>query len=251
MELPTDWSQIPLDLYLELRKVKVEDFQGVTGMMIEILSIVSGEDVEVIEEMPTKKIKRLYDQISFIHDTPNSKPLQRIELGGVEYRYKGMSLTLGEYIDLLSWNEGDIDADLIAAALYRRTRIGDWGELVFEPRVYNERDRADLFLALPTTKVWGVVNDFREFNGMIRDKYGDLFPEPEPEEKEEGDGKPQRRTLGSQGAAERQKAIKLHQWQKFVHDLCGGDVTKRLEVLRTPVIYIFNTLGMAHDLKEN
>lgn len=250
MELPENWSQVSLETYLEIRRISGEDFKGVTSLMVEVLSIVSGEDSEVIADMKVKEIKKLYDKVAFVQEQPRIRVCKEITVAGQKFRFKGMGLTLGEYIDLVGWNEGEIKADLMAAALYRKTKKGRWGETVWEPRDYDLRERADLFLDLPVSQVWGVVNEFREFNVMIREKYGDLFPEPETEEPEEAEAGVKRRTIGSQHNEAKERARKLHQWQKLVHDLCGGDITKRLEVLRTPVIYVFNIMGMNHDLKD-
>lgn len=251
MDLPKSWSDITVELYAELQQVRAENFKGVTGMMVEVLSILSGEDVEVIEEMPTRRIKKLYDSVAFIQSPPRVRPAREFDLNGLQLRYKGMGLTLGEYIDLVGWNTGIVQAEYIAATLYRRVRLGDWGEDLFEPRVYDLEERATAFAAMPVSKVWGCVNDFRDFNTMIREKYGELFPSEEPEEDEGDEPKENRRTIGSQANEAKERARKLHQWQKLVHDLCGGDITKRSEVLKTPVIYVFNTMGMTHDLKES
>lgn len=254
MELPKKWSDISLETYLEIRAINAAEFQGMSRMMVETLSILSGESVEEIDELEVKQIKKLYESVRFVNDTPRAKVQNSIELEGESLFYKGMGLTLGEYIDLLGWNSGEIKADLIAALLYRRTRINEWGEVEFQPRNYNVSERAEKIRGLSVAHVWGCVNAFRDFNTMIREKYGDLFPEPEQGEiegEEEEKKVSKRRTIGEQKHEAKEKALQTHQWIKFVDDLCGGDITKRDEVLRTPVIYVFNIMGMKHDLKES
>lgn len=248
MKLPQSWNDITVAQYRELREANASEFSGLVGMMAEVLAILTEtEPGDILSAYRPRKIREFYAKVEFIHRPPN--PKLRHEIG--EYRYKGTTgLTLGEYIDLLSWNESS-KGEYFAALLYRKTRQGSWGETEMEPRVYDLEERAREFDDMTISQVWGCVNDFRAFNERLREAFKDIFPMPDADEEEpEEESKAERRTISSMRDQAREEARKRHQWQKLVHDLCDGDITKRTEVLKTPVIYVFNVLGMQHDLKD-
>lgn len=253
MNLPQKWSEIPLETYLELRGISGDNFNGMTSYMVEVISILSGEDVEDIFDRGLSKVKELYERVSFVNSPPVTKVKKTLEVGGLKLTYKGMRITFGELIDLSKWNEGEGQPHKMAATLYRQTRVGEWGQLEFEPRVYNTEERAAHFLSLSTYEVWGVVEEFRRFNNQIREKYEDLFKE-DPEEEDPSEyiegAEKEVLTIQSVRAAALEKAKKHHQWQSLVFELAGKDITKINEVLKTDAIVVLNMLAMIHDTKQ-
>lgn len=258
MRLPANWNEITVSTFLELRDLKSEDFGSVSEMMLEVIAVLSGDDPDDLGELPSRKVKELYQRAAFIHKMPRSRAPQQIEINGEKFTYKGIdSISLSEWIDLTEWNEENPDEEKevelhkMAALLYRKTRLGEWGETIFEPRVYDLEGRAREILEQPLPVAWGVVNDFRNWNESVRSTYEGLFTDPDDDEDDDPeDETPDRRTIGKMKAEALKKAKKKHQWQKLVHDFSGGDITKRVQVLQTPAIYVLNVLAMHHDLNE-
>lgn len=250
LNLPRGWSEVTVEAYAEMVELQ-DEAPGVYGFMTGVLSILSGEDEEDIGDRSAKEVRRLFESVGFLKRPTQSAPARTLKVGEDVLTYKGVnSITLGELIDLTEWNASEVNLSKMAALMYRKTKAGEWGETIVEPRVYNLEERARLIGEKSVAEVRGVLLDFRSFNEMIRQEYAPIFTQPESEEEEEADEMPDiRNNYREKLQKQKEEAAKKHGWLRLVHEMCGDDVTKSREVLNTSAIYILNIMAMKHDLK--
>ena len=155
-------------------------------------------------------------------------------------------LTLFEYIDLdYFFNENYLkNIDKICAILYRQAKTNRWGEEILEPYDYDINIRADKFLDLPITDVYGIINEFLKFRENFLDVYANLFGEVDEITEED------RATLDVEEIKEieQEKKESKWSWERMLYGLTNGDITKTEAVGALPLVYVFNVLGMKKEL---
>jgi hypothetical protein len=156
-------------------------------------------------------------------------------------------LCLFEYIDLDYYfnNNYHTNLDKICAILYRQSNVNEWGEVVLEPYEYDINVRADKFLDLPITEVYGIVAEFLKFKENFLDVYSNLFNEAEDELTEDD-----KAAMEPDEIKEVEAEVKINKWswERMIYGLTNGDITKTEAVGALPLTYVFNILGMKKEL---
>lgn len=116
--LPDGWHEVSISTYKEL--ANLDTFEG-NHKVIELISILSNQDVEDIRTMNPNDFERILKQVEWTGQLPNTEYKTQITIDEVDYYLvKLKSLTVGEWIDLDTWCENSIEnMHKILALLYR------------------------------------------------------------------------------------------------------------------------------------
>jgi hypothetical protein len=243
MKLPKSWSEITIEQFIELSNLDASI--GSYSYNSEALSVLSDTSIEEIEDIDIEDMANIMLELNWAKSQP--KNFYRNELLGMVVKPIS-KLTLFEYIDLEHYFANDYVKNLaiIAGIRYKRTEVDKFSNLIYEPYSYSPKDRQDLFLELPVTEVYGLINEFLQFRDNFLKTYENLFnPEGEedltPEEKLEMDPEEVKEI-------EQTKKSTKWSWELMIYNLCGGDLTKYEALGELPLVLVFNMLGMKKEL---
>lgn len=228
------YHKLTLEQFLELREVEKVEYDSNIDKLIDVISIIEDCDPETLTELSLSELDKRFKANDFVLNEPPK--MFRKEIEG--YNFKELStLTLAEYIDLSHYFQEDYIDNLptICGILYRRGgACQEWGHPKIEPYEYDPVERGKMFLSLPVTYTYGIIQEFIKFKEDFEDTYAPLF-EPEFDEDEEYEPT-------EEDKIEEEK--KKFSWEHFVYNLCDGDLTKSNNVLNLGLIYVFNMLAM-------
>ncbi len=243
INLPKQWSQVTLEQFIEFNGIAKD--QGAYYYNSEALSILSNEPIEVIEDLDVDELTELIKENSWCASEPSKK--YKHELLGMKFK-PFSKLTLYEYIDLDYYFINDYINNLanICAICYRQTRVNEWGEQVMEPYDFDCTIRAEKFLDLPITDVYGILQEFIKYRDNFLKNYENLFSgeldeELSDEERQEMDPEEIKEI-------EKEQAQTKWSWEQTIYNLTKGDITKSDKVGALPLIYVFNILSMKKEL---
>ena len=240
--LPKQWSDISLEQFIEISDI--EKSLGSSHYNAEIISILTDVSIDEVDELDIDELTELVAQFKWSNTQP-SKQYKHEVLG---MKIKPLSkLCLFEYIDLdYYFNDNYLtNLDKICAILYRQSKVNEWGEVVLETYDYDIHLRADKFLDLPITEVYGIVNEFLKFRDNFLEVYKNLFGEAEDELTAED-----KAAMDPDEIKEVEKEVKNNKWswEHMIYGLTNGDITKSEAVGSLPLTYVFNMLGMKKEL---
>ena len=238
LKLPQQWNQISVEQFLELRSLSSED--GMFNYQIDVLSALTDSDISDFEDLDIDELGKLTEQIKWIQSEPSRRYKNKID----NYVLKPYSkLSLGEFIDLeyyFSNNYLDHFCHILAL-LYRRTSKNVYGDDIIEPYEYSPRDRLDWYLDYPITDVYGLIPEYIKFRENFTNTYTNLLADVVPDDEvleDEDEIKEQKREQ------QRQKFA----WESTIMALCNDDLSKFNDILKMPVVLVFNILGMKKTL---
>jgi len=207
---------------------------------IDVLSALTDSDISDFEDLDIDELGKLTEQIKWIQSEPSKRYKNKID----NYVLKPYSkLSLGEFIDLeyyFSNNYLDHFCHILAL-LYRRTSKNVYGDDIIEPYEYSPRDRLDWYLDYPITDVYGLIPEYIKYRENFTNTYTNLLADvvPDDEVLEDADEiKEQKREQ------QRQKFA----WESTIMALCNDDLSKFNDILKMPVVLVFNILGMKKTL---
>lgn len=239
--LPKKWSDISVDKFIEISDIDKE--LGPWHYNSEILSIITDEPIETIEDLEIDILNAYIDQCKWAMSQPSKQ--YKHNLLGMQIKPLA-KLSLFEYIDLdYFFNNNYLkNIDKICAILYRQVKTNRWGEEILEPYDYDINIRADKFLDLPITDVYGIIHEFLKFRENFLDVYANLFGEVDEITEED------RATLDVEEIKdlEQEKKESKWSWERMLYGLTNGDITKTEAVGALPLTYVFNVLGMKKEL---
>lgn len=242
MQLPTTWSNISVGQYAELKGLEASSFDSAFDYNLEMLSILTDTDINDIEDLDFDEMTAIISELSWINREPNRPINRKIS----DLHYIGFQhLKVGEFIDLEYYFTNNYHKHLteICAVVYRKSKLNEWGNVVFEPYTYDLNDRKVLFNELPCTDVYGIVKDYILFRDNFMNAYINLFQEPATDEIEED--------LTDEDKEEIKKEDQLNKWswEKTLYILANEDITKIDDVLNMNLIFAFNMLSMKTELQ--
>lgn len=243
MLLPKQWSEITVEQFIEISEIDKE--QGSYYYNTEVLSIICNEPSEVIDNLDIDEMFKIVSQCKWALSQPSKN--YKHELLGMKAKPLN-KLCLYEYIDLDYYFTHNYITNIanICAILYRQSKINEWGEEILEPYEYDCTIRADKFLDLPITDVYGIINEFLKFRDNFLNTYKNLFqgeelPELTAEEKAE-------LTPEELKDEEDSKKDSKWSWERMIYGLCNNDLTKSDKIGGLPLTYVFNMMGMKKEL---
>ena len=242
MLLPKQWSDITLDQFIEINQIDKD--QGANGFNSDLLAIVTDMTYDEIDELDLDEMVQMVADMKWSNTQPSKQ--YKHELLGM--KIKPLSkLCLFEYIDLdYYFNDNyHTNLDKICAILYRQSNVNEWGEVVLEPYEYDINVRAEKFLDLPITEVYGIVAEFLKFREIFLDVYKNLFGEAEEELTADD-----KAAMEPDEIKEVEAEVKNNKWswERMIYGLTDGDITKSEAVGALPLTYVFNMLGMKKEL---
>ena len=242
MYLPKKWSNISLEQFIEISEIDKE--QGANGYNSDLLAIVTDMSYDEVDELDIDEMVQMVADMKWANTQPSKQ--YKHELLGM--KIKPLSkLCLFEYIDLdYYFNDNyHTNLDKICAILYRQSNVNEWGEVVLEPYEYDINVRAEKFLDLPITEVYGIVSEFLKFKENFLDVYSNLFNEAEDELTEDD-----KAAMEPDEIKEVEAEVKTNKWswERMIYGLTNGDITKTEAVGALPLTYVFNILGMKKEL---
>lgn len=242
MQLPTSWSNISVSQYAELKGLEAGSFDSAFDYNLEMLSILTDTDINDIEDLDFDEMTGIINELSWINREPNRPVNRKIS----DLHYIGFQhLKVGEFIDLEYYFTNNYHKHLtdICAVVYRKSKLDEWGNVVFEPYSYDLNDRKELFNELPCTDVYGIVKDYILFRDNFMNAYINLFQEPATDEIEED--------LTDEDKEEIKKEDSLNKWswEKTLYILANEDITRIDDVLNMNLIFAFNMLSMKTELQ--
>jgi len=207
---------------------------------IDVLSALTDSDISDFEDLDIDELGKLAKEIKWIQSEPSKRYKNKID----NYVLKPYSkLSLGEFIDLeyyFSNNYLDHFCHILAL-LYRRTSKNVYGDDIIEPYEYSPRDRLDWYLDYPITDVYGLIPEYIKFRENFTNTYTNLLADVVPDDEvleDEDEIKEQKREQ------QRQKFA----WESTIMALCNDDLSKFNDILKMPVVLVFNILGMKKTL---
>lgn len=243
MKLPKSWNKITIEQFIELSNLDASI--GSYSYNSEALSVLSDTSIEEIEDIDIEDMANIMLELNWAKSQP--KNFYRNELLGMVVKPIS-KLTLFEYIDLEHYFANNYISNLaiIAAIRYKHTEVNKFSNLIYEPYSYSPRDRQELFLDLPITEVYGLIQEFLQYRDKFLKTYENLFnPEAEddltPQEKAEMDAEEIKEI-------EDAKKSTKWSWELMIYNLCGGDLTKYEALGELPLVLVFNMLGMKKEL---
>jgi hypothetical protein len=242
MLLPKQWSDITLEQFIEISQI--DKTQGVNGYNSDMLAILTEMSYDEIDELDLDQMIEMVAQLKWAMSQPSKQ--YKHELLGMQIKPLS-KLCLFEYIDLdYYFNDNyHTNLDKICAILYRQSKVNEWGEVVLETYDYDIHIRAEKFLDLPITEVYGIVAEFLKFKQNFLDVYSNLFNEAEDELTEED-----KAAMEPEEIKEVEAEVKNNKWswERMIYGLTDGDITKTESVGALPLTYVFNILGMKKEL---
>lgn len=243
--LPKGWQDIYLDQFIALKKMDDSE-SSFFVKQIETLAILTDTtaDDELWEEMDMEELETVIKDIKWIRTEPSLNYQKEIgEYTAIDI-YK---ITLGEYWDIDQWMYTDMFGNLpkICAAMYRRTRRNDWGNLEIEPYGNYDFDaRSKEFEEVKINEVYGLLNYFKDFKELIHVSYKDHFEAPIEEDPEDD----YEFTPEEVAEIEKEKRQARWGWEQLIYKLADGDILKFEAITNLPIIQVFNHLTMVKDL---
>ena len=242
MCLPKQWSDITLEQFIEISQIDKD--QGANGYNSDMLAILTEMSYDEIDELDLDEMIKMVAKFKWATSQPSKQ--YKHELLGMQIKPLA-KLCLFEYIDLdYYFNDNyHINLDKICAILYRQSKVNEWGEVVLEPYDYDISVRAEKFLDLPITELYGIVAEFLKFKENFLDVYSNLFNEAEDELTEDD-----KAAMEPDEIKEVEKEVKTNKWswERMIYGLTNGDITKTEAVGALPLTYVFNILGMKKEL---
>jgi hypothetical protein len=236
MNIPKSWNQIKVDQFIELHNLEEEGLGSLFLYQLESLAILTDEDADEIDITPNELIEIL-NSLSWVKNEPRG---YSTKLGQLTFR-PFTFLTLGEFIDLEHYFSEDYINNLptICAILYRHTKTDEWGNVVYEPYKYIPQDRAALFLELPITDVYGIIQLYLKFRADFIERYSFIF-NPEIEDEDEMDEEDK----------QAEHVENKWSWEMLLYSLSGEDITKVDPITDLPLVFVFNFLAMKYETKS-
>ena len=242
MCLPKQWSDITLEQFIEISQIDKD--QGANGYNSDMLAILTEMSYDEIDELDLDEMIKMVAQFKWSTSQPSKQ--YKHELLGMKINPMS-KLCLFEYIDLDYYfnNNYHTNLDKICAILYRQSNVNEWGEVVLEPYEYDINVRADKFLDLPITEVYGIVAEFLKFKENFLDVYSNLFNEAEDELTEDD-----KAAMEPDEIKEVEAEVKINKWswERMIYGLCNNDLTKSDKIGSLPLTYVFNMMGMKKEL---
>jgi hypothetical protein len=221
-----------------------EDFDSLFSYEIECLSILTDIDVDEFDDMEIDELSKIVKQVTFIKKQPSN--IFKNEINNLTYI--GLNdLKLGEFIDLEYYFANDYVKHLtyISSVLYRKTKLSEWEELIFEDYSFNIEKRKEQFNELPITSIYGIIAEYIKFRENFLKVYENLF-NPIFDEDELDEAELDEEDLKEQEAEDK---INRWSWEHTLYNLANEDVTKIKDVLELNLVFAFNILGMKKELE--
>jgi hypothetical protein len=244
--LPKEWSELSTDRFIEFKQLNPEEFTSVIEYRIAQLCVLLDTDTTEFDfdELYDTELEEIMDGIRFIKREPRGN--LRKSINGLMFK-PVETMTIGEFIDVSTLMQDFYqNFTQILCYAYRGTDENAWGKVIYQPiDTIPFDDRRRMFDKLSIDQTYPAVNAWVDRVQWFITEYTGLFdtdPEPVAEEDlKEMDAEEKK-------VAQQQNKFQKWAWEKTIHDLCDGDLTKFDEVTDMPATFVFNMMSMRSDL---
>lgn len=237
--LPTDWAEVSLSTYIDILNITST---GQLARSIDTLAILTEDDVW--DNLPTTAIYTAMKRIAWLNTTPTTN-ITPVVAGLYTYMPTHL-LTVGEWIDMENFILTKNYVALVAM-FYRQTELDKWGNILYEPYIYNPNTRGELYLDLPISTVYGSIEAAIKFRDDTIHSYPDVFDTLDNVD-EIGTTEDDQKYLTSSEIQELKKSVALdnmkksYGWNKILDDVCNSNWADIEKLTTLPVIFFFNML---------
>lgn len=241
IDLPRNWRDITTEEYIDLININK---QGYFSTQLEKFCILAGieSDDDRLEDIPLSFLNEKLRSLHFLNLEPSFEVKKQIE-GFVLIPFK--KLTLGAWIDL-DYYLKDFSNNItkIISVLYRKIKIDEWGNDVFEPYSFDIDERSSIFEQYPIFDVYAAITEFIKFREQIIKKYSFLFNTEEEGDltEEETEGLSEADVIELNSYLKKEEEKRKLSWSYTVLNLAGGDETKMKDVFNLPFLMVFNNM---------
>jgi hypothetical protein len=246
------WNSLSFSEWKELQQIRQTEWESDVQRIIEEISLLweCSPDDPYFDTVVYDELITEYAKFSWTFSNPPKTPQEVIVINGESYHLKPFSqLSLGEYIDINDWSRESVNnLGLIAACLWRKMKINEWGNKKWEPYEYQIQERAQLFENVAISDIYGVLESSSVWLKDIVDNYPNIF-EPEGWDQIEGEDQlDPEEIVQIRKEIEEEKKKAPFSWLGIVWELAKHDISRFDAVFNTPVILVFNTLSMRKAL---
>ena len=243
--LPRNWNDITFYQYEELVDIQmnIED-----DKIVEQLAVLldTSPDDEMIADLDVDEVFEIFSKLKWLHK-PIPKKLEKVY--GDKKLKDFNDIRLGEFIDIEYFMEKDFTTGklMLSSILYRKYKIDEWGNTIWEPYLYDPLERSENYKAMSICSIEGLVDEYLKFRENFLRNYQQLFENNETFEEDYED-------LQGREVAEMKKSVaenkKKKKWgfENLIWNLSGGDITKFESIFEMKLILVFNVLSMRKSL---
>lgn len=256
IQIANSWSEIKVNQWVELVSLNKDDFDSNTSYLLEKLAIITdtSSDDPQWEDLEIKELNKILTSCKWLNQPIKTKLTQSVL--DDKFRLKDFNkLSFGEYIDLDFYiNDSPINNfTKIMAVLYRKWKLNEWDELVFEPYDFDMEKRNQIFSDVSIGDTYSTLNEFIKWKNDFIETYSTLYDfEADFEVEDELVNKVMEKHPELKNEMEEEtKTDKLHKkwvWEQILLSLSNNDYTKFNTILDLNVVFVFNLLSMKKDL---
>ena len=175
IKLPKNWNDVRVDQFILLKEMD-ETSPSIFYRYIEMLSIFTDTlpDDKLWEDMPIEELTKLINDLLWLRLEPSNqfkKEINKLNCIDID------KIKFGEFIDLEYYFKDDYIKNLpiICSILFKKTKLNEWSDLIFEPYEYDVIERSHQFETISITDVYGIISYYLEFKQKIQTSYTSIF----------------------------------------------------------------------------
>lgn len=239
--LPTGWNDITMYEFEELAKIDKELSDSYFSNCLEKLCFLT--DSDHWDEMDVNEVYDAIGKVDWLFQQPGTSHKEVIK--DIYHLKPFGKITLAEWIDL---DKMAVNGEFskVIAMFYRKTKVGEWGETIFEPYHYSIDERVKTVVEDEiVTDVYGVYSKFIEYRSRVLAMFRELFEDTEEDfEATEEDRKYLSDAEIEQIKRDVQKLKEKQQfaWQNLVDGLANEQLQNAEQILNLPVLFVFRTM---------
>lgn len=230
----TSWDEISVGEYLEIK--------GVTGSptkrMLDTLYIL--DDTVDWEDQSLSENLALFKSLRWLSIPPKVNTKDKI---GDFTLLPFNQLSVSAWIDLEKYTR-DGDKLSVLGILYRKTKLDEWDNAVYEPYLYSATDRGLRIGTAPVSHVYGVLDDLAKFRTRLLTTYKDLFVQAEDGKLNEDEVKnlttDERRKV--EADLKKESVRQNFAWNNILDIACNQNWANLEAILNMPIPVLFNML---------
>jgi len=244
MNLPKNWLEISYFQYTELLDIEINDYENKILEQLAVLLDASVDD-EIIDSLDFEEVLDIFSKLKWLK-SPIPKKVEKI------YKNKKLKdfndLTLGEFIDIEFYLSEDFikNKPIVAAILYRNSKVDEWGNTIFEPYLFDPIQRSQDYNSMCVCSIEGLIDSYQKFKDIFMKNYEQLFEKSDEDDSSDDVTGVEAREL-KKLVAENKKRKKWG-YENLIWNLSNGDITKFNGIFDMKLILVFNILSMRKSL---
>lgn len=239
--IPSSWDDISVDKYQYTHEIQFEDDDGFFSKTIKTMQIICDIDDEddVFDDLKLDDIKILSSKLNFIKSLPQKVNNSVNEWSLIDFN----NILVGQFIDIEFWLKNlENNLHKILSVIYQKTKEDEWGNIEFEPYIYDINKRSEIFSYISMGKVYGGLSLYLQWRENFINQNKSIFESKDEEELDETSMS----MLSKEEIDEIKKDIEKEKlkadyaWPYFLYQLADGDIVKMKEMFNLKLLYVIN-----------